>query len=167
MVYRVYTGRRPGFGAQAQEYAEWLRQHENEMRILRYGYELKQEAYSEQVVSGTMEEVLERVKQEIERKNQPFQAVVKGVDDPWDVCVIHMFLMFARRSMEPNVRELEARRMFIARENVPSDVREEVERAFRAAERDASLTQALGKMLHARGVFEQYQDRFFALLHRQ
>ena len=156
-----------GFGAEAHRYAEWLREHENEVRILRYGYELKQEAYSEQVVGGTLEEVLERVKQDVKRKDQPFQAVVKGVDDPWDVCVIHMFWMMAKNSLGPNVRELEARRMFEAREELPPDVRGEVERAFRAAERDASLTQALGKMLHARGVFEQYQDRFFALLHRQ
>jgi len=156
-----------GFGAEAHNYAEWLREHENDLRILRYGYELKQEAYSEQVVGGTLEEVLERVKQDVKRKDQPFQAVVKGVDDPWDVCVIHMFWMMAKRSVEPNVRELEARRMFNARENLPNDVREEVERAFRAAERDASLTQALGKMLHARGVFEQYQDRFFALMNRR
>ncbi len=156
-----------GFGPEAQEYANWLRQHENEVRILRYGYELKQEAYSEQVVSGTMDEALERVKQEVARKDQPFQAVVKGVDYPWDVCVIQMFLMLAKKSVAPNVRELEERRMFELREGLPVNVREEVERAFRAAERDPTLTQALGKMLQNRGVFKEYQDRFFALMNKQ
>ncbi|MCL1888829.1 MAG: hypothetical protein FWF96_08185 [Kiritimatiellaeota bacterium] len=156
-----------GFGHEAQRYAEWLREHEGEMRILRYGYEWKQEAYSEEVVAGPIEEVLDRVKADAGRRDQPFQAVVKGVDDPWDVCVLHMFFLLANKSFKPNVRELEARRMFEARAGLPPDVRTEVERAFRAAERDASLTRALGKMLHERGVFEQYQDRFFALVNKK
>ena len=155
-----------GFGTEAQRYAEWLRENEGEMRILRYGYEWRQEAYSEEVVGGTVEEVLDRVKAEAGRKNLPFQAVVKGVDDPWDVCVLHMFFLLANKSFKPNVRELEARKMFEARASLPPDVRMEIERGFNAAERDFTLVQKLGKLLHERGVFEQYQDRFFALMNR-
>jgi len=156
-----------GFGPEAQRYAEWLRENEGEMRILRYGYEWKQEAYSEEVVGGTMEEVIERVKADVGRKGRPFQAVVKGVDDPWDVCVLHMFFLLANKSFKPNVRELEARKMFEARASLPPDTRMEIERGFNAAERDFTLVQKLGKLLHERGVFEQYQDRFFALMNKR
>jgi len=156
-----------GFGPEAQNYAEWLREQEDNMKILRYGYELKQEAYSEQVVGGTLEEILERVKQDVLRKNLPFQAVIKGVDDPWDVCVMQVFFLMAQRSIEPNMREIEAQRVNESRQTLPAGTREEVERAFKAAERDASLTQSLGKLLQTRGVFDKYQDRFFALMQRR
>jgi len=156
-----------GFGQEAHNYAEWLREHESETRILRYGYEWKQQAYSEQVVHGTLDEVLARVKADVARKDQPFQVVLKGVDDPWDVCVLHMFFMLANKSFQPNVRELEARKMFEAREGLPAGTRMEIEQAFKAAERDASLVRPLGKMLQERGLFDHFQDRFFALMARQ
>ncbi|NLL82882.1 MAG: hypothetical protein GX230_01405 [Lentisphaerae bacterium] len=69
-----------GFGEEAERYLEWLRENEDQVRILRYGYTLKQEAFSEQVVTDSFEGVLERVKEEIAGKKDPFSAVVKGVD---------------------------------------------------------------------------------------
>ena len=50
------------------------------------------------------------------------------------------------------------------RERLPHDDRDEIERAFAAAAKDASLIKPLGRLLKAKGLFELYQDRFFALL---
>lgn len=156
-----------GFGAEAEKYLAWLRKHEDSLRILRYGYVLKQEAYSEEVVSGTLEEVTERVKKDVEARDQPFQAVVQGVDEPWDVCVMQMFWLLAKNSHPANVRELEERHMFEMRDRIPAGVKAEIEQAFRAAERDSTLVKDLGRLLQSHGVFEQYQDRFFALINRK
>jgi hypothetical protein len=43
-------------------------------------------------------------------------------------------------------------------------VREELEADFLAASRDASLIPALGQKLQRNNVFDEYQDRFFALV---
>jgi hypothetical protein len=43
-------------------------------------------------------------------------------------------------------------------------VRREIEELFLAASRDASRIGALGKKLQHYGLFEEYQDRFFALV---
>jgi hypothetical protein len=43
-------------------------------------------------------------------------------------------------------------------------VREEIERGFQAATRDARLIKPLGKLLQEHGLFEHYQDRFFNLV---
>ena len=48
-----------GFGEAAKQYLDFLKQHEDSIRILQYGYCLKQEAFSEQVVTDTVEAVLE------------------------------------------------------------------------------------------------------------
>jgi len=153
-----------GFGEQAQQYLEWLKEHEDTVRILRYGYTLKQEAFSEQVVSDTAETVLERVKSEVANKKDPFAAVVKGVDDPWDVCLVRLFWTVIQNSAQANIRELHERRMFEMQDGLPAGLREEIEKGFQAAAKDASLIKPLGKMLQDHGIFDRYQDRFFNLV---
>lgn len=153
-----------GFGEQAQQYLEWLKNNEDTVRILRYGYTLKQEAFSEQVISDPMETVLERVKSDGSSKNDPFAAVIKGVDDPWDVCLVRLFWTVIRNSAETNIRELHEHRMFEMREGIPVTLRDEIEKGFQAAAKDASLIKPLGKLLQTHGLFEHYQDRFFNLI---
>lgn len=153
-----------GFGEQAEKYLEWLRDHEDQVRILRYGYTLKQEAFSEQVVSDKLDAVMERVKKDVADRNDPFSAVVKGVDQPWDVCLVRLFWQVIQNSAQANFREMAAKKMFEIRDGLPGGVREEIETAFVAAGRDASLIKPLGRLLQQHGVFDQYQDRFFALV---
>jgi hypothetical protein len=153
-----------GFGEQAQQYLEWLKEHEDTVRILRYGYTLKQEAFSEQVLTDTPEAVLERVKTEIASKKDPFAAVIKGVDDPWDVCLVRLFWTVIQNSAQANIRELHERRMFDMQDGLPAGLREEIEKGFQAAAKDASLIKPLGKMLQENGVFDRFQDRFFNLV---
>jgi hypothetical protein len=156
-----------GFGEQAQQYLEWLKEHEDNVRILRYGYTLKQEAFSEQVLTESPEAVLERVKRGAESKNDPFAAVVKGVDDPWDVCLVRLFWTVIQNSAQANIRELHERRMFELQDGLPTGLREEIEKGFQAAAKDANLIKSLGKLLQDHGLFEQYQDRFFNLVNKR
>ena len=153
-----------GFGEQAQKYADWLREHEDAVRILQYGYTLKQEAFSEEVLTDSVDAVLDRVKAEVTGKRDPFKAIVKGVDDPWDVCLVKLFWTIIQSSAQENIRELNERKMFEIRDGLPAGVREEIERAFQAAARDRSLVKSLGALPQRHGVFEQFQDRFFALM---
>jgi len=153
-----------GFGEQAQQYLEWLKEHEDTVRILRYGYTLKQEAFSEQVLTDSSEAVLERVKAEVASKKDPFAAVIKGVDDPWDVCLVRLFWTVIQNSAQANIRELHERRMFEMQDGLPSGLRDEVEKAFQAAAKDPGLIKSLGKLLQENGLFDRYQDRFFNLV---
>ena len=149
-----------GFGEQAKQYLEWLKEHEDSVRILRYGYTLKQEAFSEQVLTDTFDAVLERVKKGVADKKDPFAAVVKGVDDPWDVCLVRLFWTVIQNSAQANIRELNERRMFEIQDGIPAGLREEIEKGFQAAAKDAKLIKPLGKLLQDHGLFERYQDRF-------
>lgn len=155
-----------GFGTEAKQYLEWLREHEDDIRILQYGYSLKQEAFSEEVVSGPIDAVLERVKKDAESREDPFRAVLTGVDSLWDVCLVRLFWVVTRSSVEDNVRELNERKLFELEDGVPAGVREEIEGAFAAARQDPALVKSLGSLLKRHGLFERYQDRFFALVRR-
>ena len=153
-----------GFGEQAEKYLDWLKEHEDSVRVLRYGYTLKKEAYNEQVITDTLEAVVERVLGDIGSRNDPFAAVVKGVDEPWDVCLVKLFWKVIESSAGSNIRELQERHMFEMKDGIPLGVREDIEKAFSAARGDATLIKPLGKFLQDNGVFDQYQDRFFQLV---
>ena len=90
--------------------------------------------------------------------------MLTGVDEPWDVALVKLFWLEVNTSAAVNVRELEKRRIEELAESAPRSVREEVEKAFAKAERDPSLVGELGGLLRRKGVFEQYQDRFFKLV---
>ena len=154
-----------GFGEQARQYLEFLKQHE-ELRILQYGYKLSQEAFSEQVVTDSLEAVTARVVADVSATNDAFAAVIQGVDDPWDVSLVHFFWLHVNASAPVNVRELEAARRREELDQLPDAVRNEVELAFKRAEADPRLVHDLGALLRRRGVFEHYQDRFFKLVKR-
>ncbi len=94
-----------GFGEAARAYYDFLKQNEDKVKILQYGYCLKQEAYSEQVVTDRLEAVTERVVREVNEKNEPFDVVIEGVDEPWDVCLMKFFWLQMQASAPVNVNE--------------------------------------------------------------
>jgi len=153
-----------GFGEEAQRYVDWLREHEKHVRILQYGYRLSQEAFSEHIITDNLQAVVERVRDEVKRGNNPFSAVVVGVDDPWDVCLIKLFWEVIQNSVRINFEQLEQRHLFDDVGGVPRAVRNEVETAFLAASRNPALIPALGRKLQRYGLMEEYQDRFFSLV---
>lgn len=153
-----------GFGEEAQRYIEWLREHEKEVRILQYGYKLSQESFSEHIVTDDAKAVVARVEKEVREKGDPLSAVVMGVDDPWDVCLIKLFWEIIQKSAKTNIHQLTQQRMFDEEGGIPRAVRQEVEAAFLAASKNSSLIANLGGKLQNYGLFNAYQDRFFALV---
>lgn len=155
-----------GFGEEARRFCEWLKANEENLRILKYGYTLKQEAFSELVVNSTVEAAVEEAIKDAERSGDPFRTVIVGVDDPWDVCLLEFFREESSRSVESNVRALEKARMMELAERARGSDGGEIEIAFERAKADPSRVKELGALLKRRGVFEQYQDRFFKLVKR-
>lgn len=153
-----------GFGEEARQYLEWLRQHARDVRILQYGFIVQKTELNEHLVSGPIAEVLERVKQEVRRKNDPMAAIIQGVDQPWDVCLLKLMVDMIRHSAPGNIHDLNRRHLLDDVNGVPRAVREEIEELFLRAGRDPALVKPLGGKLRQYGLFEEYEDRFFALV---
>lgn len=157
------SGLLEGFGPEAERYADWLKEHSKDIRILQYGFAIRKEEFSEQVISDTMEAVVERVEKDVRGKNDPLATVVVGVE-PWEVCLLRTLVEVSGRSFPGNVRELERRHMFDQEGGVSRALREDVEAEFRAAEANPGRLNDLGKYLQQHGVFDQYEDRFLDLV---
>ena len=95
-----------GFGDEARAYLEFLKENEKNLRILQYGYHLKSDNFSEQIVTDRLSVVTERVKDEVLSSNDKFAAVVQCVDEPWDVALVELWLREVNRSARDNIREL-------------------------------------------------------------
>ena len=153
-----------GFGEEAQRYVDWLKEHEQDIKVLQYGYKLKQESFSEHIVTDSLENVVERVEASVAASNDPMSAVVVGVDDPWDVCLVRLFWEVIQKSAVFNIRDLQQRNMFEQENGVPRGIRNSIDDAFKNANKDSSLINDLGAKLQKLGLFDEYEDRFFSLV---
>lgn len=160
----VPSGLLDGFGEEAQQYVEWLRENMQDLRMLQYGFVISKREISEEVVSDNLDAVVERVQDAVRKKDDPLAAVLVGVDVPWEVCLIKMMVDVTSQSVAGNIRELERHRMFAKQKDSPVAQRHAIEQAFQDASRDPSLINPLGKRLQQEGVFSEYEDRFFALV---
>ncbi len=95
-----------GFGDEAKAYLEFLKENEENLRILRYGFHLKSDRFSEQIVTDSLAAVTARVKEEVLATNDKFAAVLQGVDEPWDVALVELWRREVERSAEKNIKEL-------------------------------------------------------------
>ena len=96
-----------GFGDEAKAYLDFLKENEQHLRILQYGYHLKSDKFSEQVVTDRLSVVTERVKDEVIASNDKFAAVVQCVDEPWDVALVELWLREVNRSAKGNIDDLQ------------------------------------------------------------
>ena len=96
-----------GLGDEARAYLEFLKENERNLRILQYGYHLKSDNFSEQIVTDRLSVVTERVKSEVVASNDKFAAVVQCVDDPWDVALVELWLRDVNRSARGNIDDLQ------------------------------------------------------------
>lgn len=98
-----------GLGDEAKAYLEFLKRHEDEMRILQYGYHLKSDNFSEQIVTAPLAVVTERVKAAVIESKDAFGAVLQGEDEPWDVALVELWRREVARSAGTNIKELNAK----------------------------------------------------------
>lgn len=140
---------------QAGAYLEWLRRHEQELLILKYGFKIRKEVISTHVISDRMELVVDKLRAEIADKGGGLQALIRGVEEPWEVCLIKLMTELVQRSVGLNARDL-------GRD--PQGHRHEIEQAFRIAAKDRTKIQSLANLLHERELFGEYEDRFYSLV---
>ncbi|HPC19674.1 MAG: hypothetical protein KBC66_05090 [Kiritimatiellae bacterium] len=139
----------------SDDFIQWLREHESELILLKYGFKIRHETVTESVVHDSVENVVERVRADLKARQDPLAALVLGVDEPWEVCLLKLLFEVVRRSAPANARDLRAD---------PDGSRHEIDRAFRRAAGDRSQLAPLAALLTRLNKFKEYEDRFFALV---
>ncbi|HAL92757.1 MAG TPA: hypothetical protein DCM68_07015 [Verrucomicrobia bacterium] len=139
----------------ADDFIQWLREHESDLVVLKYGFRIRHETVTESIVHDSLENVLDRVRADLKSREDPLAALVRGVDEPWEVCLLKLLFEVVRRSAPGNARDLRAD---------PDGSRHEIEHAFRLAANNRTQLAPLASLLNRLGKFKDYEDRFFALV---
>ena len=147
------------FGKDAEQYADWLAQHGGDLKILQYGFRIQKQEIKEYVVTDHLDNVMDRVKAEVGAKDDPLSAILIGVDSPWEVCLLKLMVDLVQHSAKGNI--LDIQHQAATQQN---SLGESIERGFLEASRDPSKVNALADRLKQNGLWEKYEDRFFALV---
>jgi hypothetical protein len=98
-----------GFGEKAQRYVEQLREHARNVAVLRYGFQFRKTDLSEQTLRDSVDAVINRTRKNVESKNEPLSAVIHGVDDAWEVCLLKFTIDLVERSSGGNLGDFRKR----------------------------------------------------------
>lgn len=98
-----------GFGEKAREFADWLEQHGDDLKFLRYGFQFTKSNLHEEVVSGRLENIVAEAVRRARDEGDTRRAVVESVDDAWEVSLLKLAVDTARRSAGGNVEEWKRR----------------------------------------------------------
>jgi hypothetical protein len=98
-----------GFGEKAAKYAELLRERTRDIAVLRYGFQFRKTDVVERRVRDTMEAVIERTRRQVEHSEEPLSAVIQGVDDAWEVCLLKFTIDLIERSSGGNLGDFRKR----------------------------------------------------------
>jgi hypothetical protein len=77
-----------GFGEKAAAYMEWLQQNSGHLAILKYGFQFKKTDVTESIVHSPVEEVIQRIKDQVDYSEDPLSAIIHGVDEGWEISLL-------------------------------------------------------------------------------
>ncbi len=154
------------FGDDARKYLETFLSSQENLRIIEYGLRFRKEDHSQETVQGNVEEVAEQVAADARRLTSDVAGVVIGVDDHWEVSLLQFVSNLVKRSVPHNAQQMAGRGLLDLSSGTPNAVRVEIECEFREAEGSLDRVRRLGDKLRSYGLFEEYEDRFFALYRR-
>ncbi len=100
------------FGEKAREFAEWLRQPGGPMAgILKYGFQFRRSEVGQHTVREPIEAVGERLCAQVAaaQDHEPLSAVIRGVDDAWEVCLLKFTMDLVQSSAASNSHDLRRR----------------------------------------------------------
>ena len=147
------------FGNEAQAYAQWLKEHAQNLRILQYGFTIEKQEIKESIITDRMENVVERVKKEIAGKDDPLATILIGVDSPWEVCLLKLMVELVQGSAQGNMQQMQKQVLKEKKQYL-----DRIDQAFATASREPNRINDLASMLKREGLWETYEDRFFALV---
>lgn len=150
-----------------EEYAQYM--------LRRYGphepgllYRYKNEPGEVNILSSPLESVIYNLNQKIDSDGDPLAAIIKGIDQMWDVSLMKFIHELTRDSLSSNVREMGVRGFLdIDHGGIPRHTRYTIEQLFEEASRDRNKVNELEVELRRWGLFGEYEDRFLNLFRKR
>ena len=167
IVTPYYLSRLEGFSTEARRYFETMfKTSGSHAPGLLYSY--RNEPKELTIVSEDLLSVLDKLNAKVDKRGDPLTSIIKGEDELWDVSLLKFIYEMTVRSLQGNLQQMGARGLLdIDAGGVPADARVRIEEFFGRVASGESEPHELKEELDRWGLFEEYQDRFFALFNRE
>jgi hypothetical protein len=98
-----------GFGEKAQHFIDQLRENARNIAVLRYGFQFRKTDVTEETIRDSIDAVISRTRHRVESANEPLSAIIHGVDDAWEVCLLKFTIDMIERSSGGNIGDFRKR----------------------------------------------------------
>ncbi len=166
IVTPYYLQHLEGFSGDARRYFEALiSEHGANAPGLFYSY--KNEPKELNIVSDNLLSVVDKLNEKIDKRGDALAAIVRGVDELWDVSILKFIYEITRSSVKDNLMQMGARGLLdLDASGVTAEVRMRLNGLFNLVERGELEPRKLKEELDRWGLFELYEDRFLAIFKR-
>ncbi len=167
IVTPYYLSRLEGFSSEAKRYFDTLmRTHGPNAPGLFYSY--RNEPKELTIVSEDLLSVVDKLNTEIDKRADPLTSIIKGEDELWDVSLMKFIYEMTKSSLRDNLSQMGARGLLDTdASGIPVDARVRIDELFRKVSRGESEPRQLKEELDRWGLFEEYEDRFFAIFKKE
>ncbi len=100
-----------GFGDQGKRFAEQVSAQGGRFAFLKYGFRVSKSDFRSYDVHESLENVAGKLKDELLLKNEPLTALLTGVDDGWEVCLLKFMIDMITASVSGNMGDFRERGM--------------------------------------------------------
>ncbi len=101
-----------GFGERAEEFVSWMKEHARDLAVLKYGFQFRKTQVAENVVNSPVHDVLSRLQETVDRSEDPLSAIIHGVDEGWEVCLLKFAVDLIQGSASRNLDDFRKRGLF-------------------------------------------------------
>ena len=77
--------------------------------VVRYGFQFRKTDVVENTFRESLDSVVERTKSQVQNSGEPLSAVIQGVDDAWEVCLLKFTIDLIERSSGGNLNDMRRR----------------------------------------------------------
>jgi len=167
IVTPYYLSHLEGFSVEARRYfATLIQEHGPNTPGLFYTY--KNEPKDLNIVSDNLLSVVEKINAEIDKSGDPLTTIIKGKDEFWDVSLMKFIYEMTRKSLRNNLWQMGTRGLLdVDNKGVPVEARVRIDDLFRKVAKDESDPHELKAELDRWNLFDEYEDRFFAILRKK
>ncbi len=98
-----------GFGEPARSFASLMEKQRENLALLKYGFEFRKSGVVESIVHSPLGEVIDRVREQVTAGGHPSSAIIQGVDDAWEVCLLKFTMELVQQSAGKNMGDFRKR----------------------------------------------------------
>ena len=101
-----------GFGERGENYARWISSQAKQMAFLKYGFFVRKSDIRFYEVKDSSEKVIGELTEQLKQKNDPLSALLSGVDDGWEVCLLKFMVDMISVSSQGNLEDFRKKGFF-------------------------------------------------------